>query len=91
VPKELSITEARHKLTGLPKEFSREAEPDAVAVTRRGKPVLAILPWDLYESLVESLEIMGDEGLMAALHQSIKEIREGKTYSMEEARRRLKL
>lgn len=91
MPRMLPISEARLRLTELPKEFTREAEPDTVAVTRRGKPVLAIMPWDLYESLIETLEIMGDERLMASLRRSIREIRARKTYSTEEVRRRLRL
>ena len=43
--KDIPITEARHELTSLPE---RLADQDgAVAITRRGKPVLAIMPWEL--------------------------------------------
>jgi len=73
----MPIVEARNKLTTLPEELAQE--PGAVAITRRGKPVLAVLPWDLYEAIVETLEILGDEQLMAALRQSIKEAAEGRT------------
>lgn len=85
--KDIPITEARHELTSLPERLAEE--PGAVAVTRRGKPVLAIMPWDLYESIMETLEIMGDEDLMAALRQGIKEIKEGKTIPWEQARQQL--
>ena len=85
--KELSITEARDKLTLLPEELMRE--PGALAVTRRGEPVLAIMPWELYESIVETVEIMGDEELMADLHQAVKEIEAGKTISWERAKKEL--
>ena len=43
---------ARNQLTSLPEQFAREPEPEAVEVTRRGTPVLAILPWDLYETIL---------------------------------------
>jgi hypothetical protein len=36
------------------------------------------MPWELYQSIAETLEIMGDEDLMAALRKSIKEAEEGK-------------
>ena len=74
--KDIPITEARHELTSLPERLAKE--PGAVAVTRRGKPVLAVMPWELYQSIAETLEIMGDEDLMAALRKSIKEAEEGK-------------
>lgn len=70
----IPISQARRELCRLPDEFAADNTSDAVAITRRGKPVLAVLPWDLYDSLVETLEILGDEDLMAALRQSIKEM-----------------
>jgi antitoxin YefM len=86
-PKQIPIIKARDRLTSLPEELAEE--PGAIAVTRRGEPVLAILPWDLYESIVETLEILGDEDLMAALRQSIKEVSEGKTVPWDRAKQEL--
>ncbi|MBK5226100.1 MAG: type II toxin-antitoxin system Phd/YefM family antitoxin [Thermoleophilia bacterium] len=85
----LSITEARRKLPSLPDRL-RDA-PGAIAVTKREKPVLAIMPWDLYESIIETLEIMGDAELMDALRQGIKDVEEGRIFTMEEIERELKL
>jgi antitoxin YefM len=87
--KEIPITEARHDLTSLPERLAKE--PGAVAVTRRGKPGLAVMPWDLYESVVETLEIMGDEDLMTALRQGIKEAAEGKVIPWETVKAKLDL
>lgn len=87
--KEMSITEARQALTSLPELF--EKHPGTVAVTRRGKPVLAVLPWDLYESIMETMEILGDAEMMAAIRQGIKDIEKGRTVSLEEFERRLRL
>ncbi len=75
--REIPITSARHELTSLPERLAEE--PGAVAVTRRGKPVLAILPWDFYESIQETLEVLADEELMAGLRQSLRELSKGKT------------
>jgi antitoxin YefM len=83
----IPIIKARDRLTSLPEELAEE--PGAIAVTRRGEPVLAILPWDLYESIMETLEILGDEDLMAALRQSIKEVSEGKTVPWDRAKQEL--
>ena len=69
----MPMIQARNQLTSLPEQFEREAELGAVTVTRRGRPVLAILPWELYEAVLETLEVLGDEQLMAALRQSIRE------------------
>jgi antitoxin YefM len=85
--KELTISEARERLTSLPEELDRH--PGAVAVTRRGKPVLAVLPWDVYESIVETLEIMGDDDLMADLRRAIQEISAGEAVDWELALKEL--
>ena len=55
-----------------------------MTVTRHGKPVMAILPWELNESIMETLEIMGDAELMAAFHQGIKDIGEGRIQPLDD-------
>lgn len=91
MPLTMPIIEARNKLTSLPERFERDPESGAVTVTRRGKPVLAVMSWDLYESIVETLEILGDEKMMAALRQGIREAAEGKHVPWEKAKRKLRL
>lgn len=86
----ISMTTAREGLARLVEQLGKE-RPATVQVTRRGEPVLAIMPWALYESIAETLEILGDEELMAALRQSVKAIQEGRTYSPEEIRAELGL
>ncbi len=87
--REIPITNARHELTSLPERLAEE--PGAVAVTRRGKPVLAILPWDFYESIQETLEVLADEELMVALRQSLRELSEGETIPWETVKAELDL
>jgi PHD/YefM family antitoxin component YafN of YafNO toxin-antitoxin module len=84
----LSISEAQKELTRLPDQFSEET--DAFTVTRYGKPVLAILPFDTYQTmratinalqekiqaLQETLEILHDEELMAAFGRGVQDIEE---------------
>ena len=73
----MPMIEARQKLTSLPETFAENPDLDTVAITRRGQPVLAVMPWDLYEALVETLEVLGDENLMRELRQSLREAEEG--------------
>ncbi len=87
--KDLPMSEARHELTSLPEQLSESH--DTITVTRRGKPVLAILPWEEYEALLETLEIMSDDQMMRALRQGIKEAKEGKGIAWEKAKRKLGL
>ena len=85
----LPITRAREALTGLPEKLQKK--PATVAVTRRGEPVLAILSWELYESLQETLEILADEDMMNALRQGLKEIEAGEGIPWDEAKADLRL
>jgi len=84
----LSIAEAREQFTRLPERF--DEEPDlTVQVTRHGKPVMVVLPWDVYESIIETMEVMADPNLMAALRQSAHDIAQGKTSDLEAVKARL--
>ena len=87
MPKDISITEARQEITALPERLAKE--PGAVAVTRRGKPVLAIMPWELYESIIETLEILSDEEQMQALRKSIDEAKQGNLVSWDTVKKGL--
>ena len=86
---DIPITEARYKLTSLPKRLAKK--PGTVVITKRGKPVLAILSWDLYESLIETLEILEDKDLMAVLRKGVAEVEAGKGIPWEKAKSRLGL
>jgi prevent-host-death family protein len=87
----LPIIEARNRLTKLPEELERKPETGAIAITRRGKPVLAVMSWDLYESITETMEILGDEKQMAALRRGIREIAEGKGIPWSKVKKNLGL
>ena len=52
---------------------------------------MALLPWELYESLLETLEILADEQVMNALRKSAGDIKRGKSYTTEEVGSRLGL
>jgi antitoxin YefM len=83
--REISISEARNELTSLPETLNEENR--TVAITRRGKPVLAVMPWELYESIMETIEIMGDKELMVSLRQAIEEVAGGKAIPWERAKK----
>ena len=92
----LSISEAQKELTRLPEQF--EEGPEAVTVTRYGKPVMAILPYNTYKSLLEAIEalqetieILQDKELMAEFHESVEALQKGEMVDWEEAKRELGL
>ena len=92
----LSISEAQREITRLPEQF--EDEPEAITVTRYGKPVMAILPYDTnkslletIDSLLETIEVLQDEELMAAFRESVKALQNGEAVDWEDAKRKLGL
>lgn len=79
----LSMTDARDQLTRLPDELAQSHE--TLTITRHGKPVLALLPWELYEALLETLDVMGDPEMMAALRRSEEDIAAGRVKPLDQA------
>ena len=85
---QLTITEARRALLDLPARLAKA--PDKVlSITRHGRPVLALLSWDLYESIIETLEVLSDPETTGALRASVEDISKGRVVSHEAARKRL--
>ena len=51
--------------------------------------MLVVIPWDLYESIVETMEIMEDTEMMDGIREGIRDMQEGNLISHEEAAARL--
>ena len=84
---QISIAKARAMLSQLPELLSNDNQ--AMAVTRHGKPVMAMMSWDLFESIMETMDIMGDPDLMAALRQSVEDVRAGRFIPLEQVKSEL--
>ncbi|MDD9988218.1 MAG: type II toxin-antitoxin system Phd/YefM family antitoxin [Spirochaetaceae bacterium] len=85
--RELPITEARARLTQIANDLVDSQ--DTVTVTNRGKPMVTLIGYEMYESIIESLEIMSDPELMAQLRQSLREARSGDVISLDQVERTL--
>ncbi len=86
---EMSITEARDALTRLPGRLARSST--SLTITKRGRPVMALMPYDLFEAILETLEIMTDEDLMKELRRGLREIERGRVVSSKKLARDLGL
>ena len=84
---QLTITQARRGLLNLPERLARMPE-HAVTITRRGRPVLAVMPWEFYESIVETLDV-SDPEMVLVLRESIEDLKHGRLVSNAEAKKRL--
>ena len=85
----IPITEARHELTSLPEKLAQDG--NTLAITRRGKPVLAVMTWQHYESILETLDILSDANLMTNLRQGIAEAKAEQGIDWETAKQDLNL
>ncbi|MDJ0533863.1 MAG: type II toxin-antitoxin system Phd/YefM family antitoxin [Xenococcaceae cyanobacterium MO_207.B15] len=83
--KYLTITEARKQLLGLPDKLTDEP----IIITKHGKPVMVTISYEQMESLLETLEILGDKEFIIQLKEGIQQDKEGKTVSWSEARAKL--
>ena len=81
----LTISEARKQLLALPETL--EHEP--VIITRRGKPVMAAISYEQFESLAETLDILGEPAFAADLRESMRQAERGETLGLEDVRARL--
>ena len=79
--KQMSISETRKKITSLETDMSYE---DTISVTNHGKEVLAILRWDTYESIAETLDILSDPEGYNDLKIGISQAQQGKLIDFEE-------
>ena len=89
VAKVLPFTEARTHLTELLDEVERVHEH--VVITRNGRPSAVVMSQAEYESLIETLEILGDAQLMADLAASDEDVAAGRLIPWGKVKRELGL
>jgi antitoxin YefM len=77
----LTITETRKQLLDLPDQLNDEP----LIITKHGKPAMVALGYEQFESLMETLEVLSDPDLMAALRQSMTQADQGQTISLDDA------
>jgi len=84
----IPITEARNKFMKLPDQAAKD---QIIAVTRRNREVMAVMSWEMYEGLLETLEVLSDRELMNNLKKGVEDVKAGRTHSLSEAYERLGL
>jgi antitoxin YefM len=87
--KVVPFSDARSHLTELLDEI--EEIHEHVVITRNGRPAAVVMSQDEYESLIETLEVLSDPELMAALAESDEDVAAGRVQPWEEVKRELGL
>ena len=88
--KTMTLAQARNELLKVAEEMERRPD-QVVEVVKRGKKVMTLLSAEVYESIVETLEVMADEKTFAKLRRAVREIEAGKGVSWSDARKELGL
>jgi len=81
----LTISEARKQLLEMPETLQDEP----VVITRHGKPVMAALSYEQFESLTETLDLLSDPAFVTDLRESLKQAEGGERVSLADVRARL--
>jgi prevent-host-death family protein len=84
----IPLAEARAQLSKLVDEAMRTHE--RVEVTKNGRRAAVLLSADDYDSLMETLDILGDAEAMAAIRESETDIVAGRLYSLDEVEAELR-
>lgn len=87
--KTVPLSEARARLSELMDEL--ESRHEHVVITRKGRPVAVLVPSAEYDAMEETLEILHDEGLLAALRESEKDVKAGRVHALDDVKRELGL
>lgn len=66
------LTELRDRLSDVLDEVSSTGTE--FVITRHGRPVAVVLGYDEYESLIETLNVLGDPDAMAAIAEGQAEL-----------------
>ncbi|KKW38573.1 MAG: Toxin-antitoxin system, antitoxin component, PHD family [Candidatus Peribacteria bacterium GW2011_GWC2_54_8] len=89
IMKSMSATDARKQLFKL---IEQAGKPGAcIEITHGGVSKVVVMPTEDFEGWVETLEVMASPGLLEDIQEGLKEVRSGKTTSLETVKKQLKL
>lgn len=88
--KTMTVSDARAHLPELIDQVNEDRK-EAVEIMRHGEPVAAIMSASLYESIVETLEILSDEKAAQALKEALRNVKKMKFISAAQAKKELGL
>ena len=85
----LSATEARKQFFQLIKALD---QPDSqVVITVDGTPKIVMIPYEDYEGLLETLDILSDPEAVKGIEEGEADIKAGRTIPWEEVKKELNL
>lgn len=88
--KTLSLTDTRNKLLEIAEEMERKPST-AVSVSKHGRPLMTLISTDVYEGILETLDILSNPKATASIRKSIRQMKAGKTIPWEKVKKDLDL
>jgi prevent-host-death family protein len=85
--KTVPVREFRSNLSELLSDVADRR--DHVLVTRNGRPAAVLVPFDEYESLEETAELLSEPASLEAIEEGLSEQARGDTVTLEELRAEL--
>ncbi|MFH2220083.1 MAG: type II toxin-antitoxin system Phd/YefM family antitoxin [Pseudomonadota bacterium] len=82
IDKIIPITRVKRNLLEILKTMADE--DSTITVTRNGEPVGIIMTPNHYDAILETIEMLADKDVMAALNKSAADFKAGRVYSDEE-------
>lgn len=74
----------------LPKIIDEiDSKMDRFIITRRGRPVALMISIDDYESLLETLDVLSNTGLMKRIKKAEAEVRRGRVKMLDKIEREM--
>ena len=76
------VTRLKKDIMDLVTEVSEFDE--RITITKDGEPAVVMVNAEVFEGLLETLEVLSDKKTMAGIRRSLKDIEEGRLMTMEE-------
>lgn len=78
----ISISKAKAKLLELTRRTNEDGE--AFLLTKDGEPISALVPLDLYESLLETADVLNDKESIKNLEKALKNEAQGHLWKRDQ-------
>ena len=84
----MSISEAREQFTQLSERFAQDPGL-TVQVEKRGEPVMVVVSYEYWDSLIETMAVLWDEETTATLKRGIADMTGGRVRDWEDVKAEL--
>lgn len=86
MPNSLDISEARKRFNTLDRELK---DRPVIYITRHNRQAFAVVDIDYLETVMETMEVLGDPEAMQMLNESLRAIEKGELVDQEDVEKEL--